>query len=415
MKYFQDEGKARKPAKSLKNAFGKKSKKMKINTSLIKFAIAFIVLIFCISCNSKEHHNINKKISSEKINYTAKAFPQFAKGFKIEYFDNYKIVKVYNPRDTTIVLNKYILTNKDNFVPDSIKGKRIFIPLNSFACLHSTQIGYANRLNVLDAILGVSEVQYIKNEYIHQKVKQGKIIEFGSPQNIDQEKLLSINPDILLLAPHPGNSFEKLEEIGINLVINTSYLETTPLARAEWIKFLSCFFNKENCANNVFDTIVKKYQNLIELSKNKKNRPDIFTGKKYGQIWYLPGGRSYMSKYFEDAGANYLWKNEKTYEALTLDFETVYTKAASSEFWCVKEYFDGNYSYQQLASEFEPYSDFKAFKDTNIIFCNTFKTSYFEDGIMEPEIVLADLIKAIHPELLPNYKSKYFKPLLKWR
>jgi len=383
---------------------------MKNNTSLIKFAI---VLIFCISCNSRKHQDEIKHLSSENINYSAKAFPQFAKGFKIEYFDNYKLIKIYNPRDTTHALNKYILINKDNFVPDSIKGKRIFIPLNSLACLHSTQIGYANRLKVLETILGVSEVKYIKNEYIHKKVKQGEIIEFGSPQNIDHEKILSINPDILLLAPHPGNSFEKLEEIGINLIVNTSYLETTPLARAEWIKFLSCFFNKENYANNVFDSIVKKYQELTELSKNIKNHPDIFTGKKYGQIWYLPGGESYMSKFFEDAGANYLWKNEKTYEVLTLDFETVYAKAAFSEFWCVKEYFDGDYSYRQLTTEFEPYSDFKAFKDTNILFCNTFKTSYFEDGIMEPEIILADLIKAIHPELLTDYKPKYFKRLIK--
>jgi iron complex transport system substrate-binding protein len=386
---------------------------MRNNTFLIKFATVLIVLFFCISCNSRKHQDEIRNLNSEKINYSAKAFPQFAKGFKIEYFDNYKLIKIYNPRDTNRVLNKYILTTKDNFVSDSIKGERIFIPLNSFACLHSTQIGYANRLGILDAICGVSEAQYIKNKYIHKKVKQGEIIEFGSPQNIDHEKLLSINPDILLLAPHPGNSFEKLKEIGINLVMNTSFLETTPLARAEWIKFLSCFFNKEDYANQVFDSIVKKYQNLTELSKNKKGLPNIFTSKKYGQIWYLPGGESYMSKYFEDAGANYLWKDEKTYEALALDFETVYAKAAFAEFWCIKDYFDGDYSYQQLAAEFEPYSDFKAFKDSNIIFCNTFKNSYFEDGIMEPDIVLADLIKAIHPEILPNYKPKYFKRLIK--
>ena len=398
------------------SAFGKKSKKkMKNNISLIKFLKISIVLIFFISCNSKKQNDEINNLNSEKIIYSAKAFPKFAKGFKIDYFDNYKLIKIYNPRDTTRIINEYILSDKNAFVPDSIKGKRIFIPLNSFACLHSTQIGYANRLEVLDAICGISEAQYIKNKYIHEKVSDGEIIEFGPPQNINHEKLLSINPDILLLAPHPGNSFEKLEEIGINLVYNTSFLETTPLARAEWIKFLSCFFNKEDYANQVFDSIVKKYQKLNELSKNKKDQPDIFTSKKYGQIWYLPGGESYMAKFFEDAGINYLWRNEKTYEALALDFETVYEKAASAEFWCIKDYYDGNYSYTQLAAEFEPYSDFKAFKDTNIIFCNTFKTSYFEDGIMEPEIVLADLIKAINPGQLPNHKSKYFKRLLKWK
>ncbi|MBI9038409.1 MAG: ABC transporter substrate-binding protein [Bacteroidales bacterium] len=388
---------------------------MKKNTYLITFATVSIVLIFFISCNSIKQQDEISNLKSEKIVYSAKAFPKFAKGFKVDYFDNYKLIKIYNPRDTTQVLNTYILTDKNNFVADSIKGKRIFIPLNSFACLHSTQIGYANRLGVLDAICGVSEAQYIKNQYIHKKVKQGEILEFGSPLNINHEKLLSINPDILLLAPHPGNNFEKLEEIGINLVINTSFLETTPLARAEWIKFLSCFFNKEDYANQVFDSIVNKYQKLKELCKSKKDQADIFTSKKYGQIWYLPGGESYMSKFFEDAGVNYLWKNKKTYEALALDFETVYAKAASAEFWCIKDYFDGEYSYNQLAMEFEPYSDFKAFKDTNIIFCNTFKNSYFEDGIMEPDIVLADLIKATHPELLTDYKPKYFKRLLKWK
>ncbi len=397
----------------MESAFGKKSNKMKNYTSSIKFAAVQIVLIFFVSCNSIKHQDEINNLNSEKIIYSAKASPQFAKGYKIEYFDNYKLIEIYNPRDTTQVLNKYILTTKDNFVPDSVEGKRISIPLNSFACLHSTQIGYANRLGVLDAISGISEAKYVKNEFVLKNVKQGNIIEFGSPQNIDHEKLLSIDPDILLLSPHPGSSFEKLEELGINLVVNTSFLETTPLARAEWIKFLSCFFNKEDYANRVFDSITEKYHTLTKLNKNTTDKPKIFTSKKYGQIWYLPGGESYMAKFFEDAGMDYIWKNEKTFEALALDFETVYEKAAEADFWCIKDYLAEEYSYSQLESEFEPYSDFKAFKDTNIIFCNTFKNSYFEDGIMEPDIVLADLIKAIHPELLPDYEPKYFKRLIK--
>ena len=122
----------------------------------------------------------------------------------------------------------------------------------------------------------------------------------------------------------------------------------------------------------------------------------------------MAGGKSYLARFFKDAGADYLWANRPETVSFPLDFETVYQKAINADFWQVLEFYNGNYSYQNLKTEYPPYAHFKAFQKKQVLFCNTHYRDYYEQGLLEPDIILADLISILHPGVLKNHQPKYF-------
>ena len=59
---------------------------------------------------------------------------------------------------------------------------------------------------------------------------------------------------------------------------------------------------------------------------------------------------------------------------------------------------------------------FKSFQNKNVFsFTNTMGETggvlYYELGLTRPDLVLKDLVKIIHPELLPNYELHFFQKL----
>ncbi len=337
---------------------------------------------------------------------------RYARLFSVEYKNQAKILRIRDPFDPSKTLKTYLL------LPTGVEparelpeGQIVRTPLNQVALAQTTHIGFFNELNLLKTIQGVSQKRYVKNEKIRRQIDSGKIEEFGPSHNINVERLLQINPQVLFVAPFKNNQYKKVRDVGIPIAVNSSYMENTPLARAEWIKFMACFFNKEATANRIFDSIASGYHRLKRRVDQQGARPTIFSGKKIGQVWYVPGGDSYMAHFFEDAGARYLWRDNQQTGSLELDFETVFYKAQSADYWLMKENPQGNYSYARLKAENTHYKEFKAFQQRRILFCNTRTQPYYEEGILEPEVILADLISILHPELLKDHQNKYYQLL----
>jgi len=380
------------------------------SSSFLFFAILTILAVGCAKQQtSQDRSGSADAAGSQDTLSRATTHPRYARLFSIEYRRRSKIIRVKNSFDTTRTQKTYVLiprgTKPDPGLPE---GEIIHIPLQKAALAHTTHIGFFNKLGLLGAIGGVSQKKYIKNQQVQQAVEKGTIKEFGPSHNINVEKLLQINPGLLFVAPFKDNRYEKIRDVGIPIAVNASYMETTPLGRAEWIKFISYFFNKEQKADSIFNRVANHYHRLTGMVPEEKKVPSIFSGKKIGQVWYVPGGESYMAEFLRDAGARYLWNEDTESGSLPLDFETVYMRAKDADYWCLLENFKGEYSYEQLASENNHYDQFDAFQNKQVIVCNTHFSPYYEQGILEPDIILADLISILYPKLLPGHKNKYY-------
>ncbi len=363
------------------------------------FPVIFTVLILCAaSCT-------NHKAKTELKNENVSAIPvKYAKGFAVFYKNGKQQVVVYNPWSKgRKVLAAFIL------VKNHPRKGEIKVPLDSVAVFSSTQLNALEKLGLLGKVSGISEARFISNKKVKKALHDGKITEMAAGGNYFIETILEHHPRAIFYSPFQGNLKLPATLSSITAIPYLDYTETSPLGRAEWIKFSALFMGKEKEADSIFDRIEHKYLALKKLAGSVKKRPTVFSDKFFNGQWFVAGGRSYIARIFKDAGADYLWQNDTHVASFPLNFETVFQKAREADYWRIIGTFGHKPSYSQIAGENELYTHFKAFRLHHIIYCDPQKTAYFERSALAPQWILADFIKAFHPELLPGYHPVFYK------
>jgi len=202
-------------------------------------------------------------------------------------------------------------------------------------------------------------------------------------------------------------------EAGFKPVVNASHMETTPLGRTEWIKFIAAFFNKEAEAECVFDDIVNRYEAMAEKTRTVSRRPTVFGGVAWRGTWYMPGGASYHARFLADAGADYLWRDDNYVGSKPVAIETVFERARDAEFWVDTKMCA---SLEELLAVDERYGLFASFR-AGKVFNNDARVTreggndYWETGVARPDLVLADLISIFHPKLIPDHERIWYRQL----
>ena len=371
---------------------------MKKVSILLTFA-----LIFFVSCSYKKQQSSATNGIPVSI--------QYAKGFGIKYTEDYKLVTLYNPWDTTRILQQYVLTAKGRPRPKQLPpGQVIEVPVNNIACFYSIDAAMLDLLGDLHKVKALAETRYVKIPALRKGIENGTIADIGESTVLNIEALINVAPDIIIVSPFQNQRYGKLEATGIAIVENAGYMEQSPLGRAEWIRFIAAFVDKDKEAEQWMQHIAERYHALQIIAKEAGHRPTVLSELKYGSVWYVPGGNSYMAQLYHDAGSDYIWRDDPHTGSLSFSFETVYHEAEHADVWVIKG--DHPMTYETLKKDFEPYSWFKAWKEQKIIYCNTAENNYYEEGVMNPDLILKDLIRCFHPELLPeDYNNLYFKPL----
>jgi iron complex transport system substrate-binding protein len=273
-------------------------------------------------------------------------------------------------------------------------------------------------LNVVDKLIGVSDTKLVTTPDFIDRIKAGKVVSVGNNSSVNVEKILELNPELVTTfgtGNEQTDSFPKLLEAGLKVAINSDYMEDTPLGRSEWLKFTSLFFNKEEESEKIFAEITKKYEDIAAIAKAVKNRPTVFVGLNFKGTWYTPGGNSYVAKYLADAGANYLWSGDKSSGSLPISFEAVFERAANADYWL--NFRQSWKTLKDVIVEDNRYGDFKAFRKGNLYNNNARVNAnggndYWQSGISNPDVVLSDLIKILHPEILPNHNLFYYQKVI---
>ena len=240
------------------------------------------------------------------------------------------------------------------------------------------------------------------------KIKEGLISANTSEvclgENIQLESVLETNPDLFLVYPFANSQVKTLEESGIRTFMVAEYLETHPLARLEWIKLFGVLFNKERQANTYFDKVEKEYNSLIQPEPDS-NKNFIFN-LPYGESWFTPSANSLIVKLLEDAGMFYYYQEETGTENAIHPQEQVWSDGTKAAYWVIIADRPVNYDLDQLKSEEPVYASFKSVKNHQVIFCNSRTSDYFLQGVIEPSIMIKDILYATHK--IDQHTPKYF-------
>ncbi|MDR3143230.1 MAG: ABC transporter substrate-binding protein, partial [Tannerellaceae bacterium] len=213
-----------------------------------------------------------------------------------------------------------------------------------------------------------------------------------------------------------GNSKDentrRLQGAGIKLLYNNEWMETSLLARAEWIKFVAAFYDREELADSIFNTIENNYIRVKTLASKVTKKPGIVSGGNFKGTWYMPSGKVFMSKLYTDAGGYYYYANDTTVGSLPLSFETVLLYQQHAEVWLNAQ---AN-SIKELLSQDERHALFDAVKNNRVYNFNARSNKqgandFWEGAVAHPDVLLSDVIWALHPELIPNYQPFYIMQL----
>lgn len=321
-------------------------------------------------------------------------------------------VTVRNPWDSTRILQTYLLVDKHRPLPaDLPAGTVVQVPLERMLVYSAVHCGLFNELGTLNAVGGVCDLSYIRMPQIHERVSDGRVKDAGSSMSPDIERVIALHPDAILLSPFENGSYGRIEKLRIPLIECADYMETSPLGRAEWMRFYGMLVGEEQKADSLFAQVEQAYLALHRSVENVKEKPLVLAELKQGSAWYVPGGMSTTGKLYADAGARYAFDYLAESGAVPLSFETVYSRARHADFWLIKYNQAHDKTYAELEQDYRPYTGFDAFRRKKIYGCNTGRVPYYEESPFHPERVLKDLIAVFHPDSLPEYRLRYFKPL----
>ncbi len=371
-----------------------------------KIFFLLILSLGIVSCGNRQQTSHDVQIT-DSVTQAIKV--SYAVCFDVKQINpNLWLVELKDPdKDSSHVQRLALLkaSADEKAVPEGYEIIRV--PIKTAICMTTFQLSSFIRLGALDHVSGITSTRYLFDKDVKQRLKDGRIVQIGIEGEFDSEVVIAANPDLILISPSKRGGYETLKEVNIPLIPHLGYKEKTPLGQAEWIKFVGLLIGKEQEANEIFEGMAERYNRIKALTANIKDKPTVFSSDFKGGNCYVAGGKSYLAQLFADAGAIYFLQDNKT-GGYNMEFEALYAKAAHVDYWRILNSYKGEFTYDVLKALEERYTDFDAFKNKKVIYCNMTTTPYYEHMAMQPEVILSDFVKVFHPSLLPEHNPVYY-------
>ncbi|MBO6024482.1 MAG: ABC transporter substrate-binding protein [Bacteroidales bacterium] len=362
--------------------------------------LVFVVLAAC----APKTQETNEKAQGDNL-------MRYARNVSVSEAEYGYLMEVICPWDTTLSLGKFALV-KDSTKVVGENITKVKVPVKSVVSFSATQWSVFLRLGEIDRVKGILEGRFVTDSTMRALLEQQKVYDIGTEAAADIERMIQIQPDILLYSPYFDGNQGGLNITGAVLFPFADYMENTPLGRAEWIRVIGMLTGCEDKADAWFDDIERRYKALSTLCAEVERRPSVFSDLAFNGQWYVAGGRSYIAQLFADAGADYIWKDNPSTASVPMDAESILAKAQHADYWRVINSNPFPMTYEALGKENPVYALFDAYKNHSIIVCDILSTGYFEQSQCEPDLLLADFIHFFHPELLTDewkdYQPKYY-------
>lgn len=349
---------------------------------------------------------------------------EHSKFWDVEYFNNYKVVTVATNDDLDDPQEeKYVLVQKGTPEPDltgDLEGAFVFqVPIDSLWEQTATMYAGHEVLGVADKLVGWS---YIHSGIQHlpllsRRASAGEIAEvnhgpFGTAQG--EEIVIDVDPDVFIWGDPDKTDRDAKRSVGIPIVFFDTFREN-PLGSAEGVKFTALWYNLEANANQVFRPIEQRYLELKELAGTAESQPSVLVGNISSAGFTTRPSDRIESFLIADAGGLRILSDDQ------LDFggffpsvslETAIEQGADADFWFGMHYVPS----QQDAAEFiaaDPLNEnFTALGDGHMFHrFGPRGEDYFVTGGLLVDVLFADIVSILHPDLLPDHAPVFLQPV----
>lgn len=328
--------------------------------------------------------------------------------------DSFVVATVKNPWDTTRTLATYVM------VPDSLpmpshlpQGTVVRTPLRRAVVTSAVHLALLADLDALGGVGGVTDAGYIVSQRIKEYLQRHpNVADMGQSMQPNVERMRMNKVDAVLVSPFENAGHGALDNAGIPLIECADYMETSPLARAEWMRFYGRLFGVGQRADSLFAVVEQAY-----LACKKRvarggsgSRPTVMSDLMQRGTWYQPSGRSTMGQFIADAGGRNLWADRTENGSVSLSFESVFQRAAKADVWLVKYGQQTDLSYAQMLRDMPQAAQFAPWQKHCVYACNTFSVPFYEEVPFHPERLLQNLAD-IFGGRTPQGSDVYYTPV----
>jgi iron complex transport system substrate-binding protein len=336
--------------------------------------------------------------------------------FAVEYFNDHKTVTVMSGMGETQTM---VLVQCGAPTPDDLPDDAtvIEVPVQRTVALSTTQLPHLDILGVVDTLVGIDSFLYTNTESVRKRIEAGEVVELAPDFTFNLEVAIDAEADVVFTDDFDQERLAGLRDAGIAYALNVDYLEATPFARAEWLKYTSLFFNAEAEAMAFYDQLSDMYADVITEVRNAAadadSRPLVLWNTVFGDSWFLPGTETYIGALTADAEGDLVLADQAQFST-PFAFEAVYDAGLEADVWIANAYAVA--TLDDLLAQDERYGDFSAVSAGNV--WNTdayqndnFGNNFYELGVIRPDLVLADLSALFYPEAFLDHEFVFFRPL----
>ena len=356
-----------------------------------------LISVSLLSCGG--HRNGGQAETGDTVFY------KYAQLLTVVKYSNFTEAIIMNPWKEGKVLHRYRLvagaaSEAQQTRPAGITVVKV--PLQRSVVFTSVHASLLEHLHATQQVTGVADLKYMKVPYVKEGVNSGKIADCGDGMSPMVEKIIDAEADAILLSPFENSGgYGRLEEINIPLIECAEYMEQSPLARAEWVRFYGLLYGKEREADSLFAVVDSSYHALLSLAQTSKVVRSVLMDKQTGSVWYVPGGRSTIGRMLQDAVCHYAFSTDAHSGSLPLPFETILEKSGNADVWLLRYDAPQPLTLSQLLREQSGYSQLRPSQTGEVYGCNVMTSMFYEESPFRPDLLLQDLIGILHPDI-PN-------------
>lgn len=382
----------------------------------MKYISLIFTLLMCIGvagCRRSSDYNTH---DSEK------GILKYSRLLKVDRQPDCTVVEIRTKPETAKPVARYALVKHDNTLSaerlselsaDGIKAQCIKVPVKNMVIYSSVYAGPLKELGRISIVKGVADAEYFKLPEIQTGLSKGTIADVGPAHSPSAETMIDMGAEVIMMTLYEGMDAPDPKAGDAVTVKMADTLEDTPLGRAEWIRFLGMLTCTESLADSIFAQVEQQYTALSAQGRKARSKPKVMVENMYQGVWAVPGGASYAACMLADAGAVYPWSDIQKNGSLQLSYEEVYSRCADADFWFLKLYgtelTPGKLT--EMDKRYNAFACVRAPQDKGGVYYVNTQTSYlFEEFPFHPELMLADYLGILHPELPGAAKPlRYFK------
>jgi len=333
---------------------------------------------------------------------------QYAQGFVLTEHEYYSEVIIFDPWEKGKVMQRYFLVTCDGTQVTG-DGLVVRVPIRRMAVTSCTHVGFLDALGETGSLCGICSPKLVYTPIPSEK--EG-CADLGDAMQVNPERVILTHPDAVMISTYAqGDGVRQyMEKTNIPVIYNNEWTESSPLARAEWIRLIGAFYDKQEIADSIFRCVETQYKELRQQVKEQiKEKRTLMAGNNFRGTWYMPSGKVYTGQLYRDAGASYFYENDSTNGSIPLTVESVLMNFRNADVWVNST----ARSMKELREIDEKHTWFKAYRTGEVYNFLRRSTDYgandfWESAVVHPERLLRDMVWVLYPELLPPDYEPYY-------